>query len=527
MSEPERFADLAVIGAGPAGVEAALTAADHGLDVVLLDEFPSAGGQVYRAPPSAFPPGGESPDKSIGDALRARLAASAVEARFGERIWSVLARSELASCAPDIPMSADPSPVAIPGEPVPLALESGFPAGGSARFRVDTLGTDGARAVFAESLALCAGATERVVPFPGWTLPGVIGLAAATVLLKSQRLLPGRRVVVAGSGPLVPAVAAGILSAGGTVAAVVTLDAPADWLRALPRMTAMPRLLARGAGWVARIAGAGVPVHSRHSIRSAGGSAELEEVTAAPVDRDGGWRGASHGSTARRIAADALAVGHGLAPATEIGRLLRIRHRFARAEGGWQPVTDEWGRTSLPHCHVAGDGAGVRGAAAAVHSGRLAGLAVALDAGRIAPGAAASRARRIQRSRARAARFGSAMSRLTALRPAMVTSIPDDTVVCRCEDVTRREIEDAITAGAAEVNQLKHFTRCGMGPCQGRTCAEIAAELLAARIANDPDEGRRAAGQWTGRVPIRPVGLEELAGTFDYGDIPIPPPAPL
>ena len=374
---------------------------------------------------------------------------------------------------------------------------------------------------------LCPGAVERVVPFPGWTLPGVIGLGAATVLLKSQRLLPGRRVVVAGAGPLVPAVAAAIVKAGGTVAAVADLGGPSDWLRALPRLAAMPRLLGRGAGWIVRIAGARVPVLFRHAIRSAEGRGELEEVTVAPIDADGAWRGEVGDRPGRRIAADALAVGHGLAPATEIGRLLRLRHRFSRAEGGWRPVTDEWGRTSLPRCYVAGDGAGVYGAAAAVQSGRITGVAAALDAGRIEPGAAAARARRLRRTQTQAARFGAAMSRLTALRPAMVESIPAGTIVCRCEDVTRQRIEDAIAQGAVEVNQLKDFTRCGMGPCQGRMCGEVVAELLAARIADDPDEGRRAAGQWTGRAPLRPVAMDDLAGRFDYGEIPIPPPAPL
>ena len=533
MSHPVRIADVAVVGAGTAGVEAALAAAGCGLDVVLVDAHPAAGGQVYRAPPSAFPPGGPGDaDAATGDALRARLAASAVDAWLGERLWSVLARSELAASGPVVrepsraPSAAEP-PKPARTTPLRLEAESGFRTGAAARFRLDTVGKRGGRALFATSLVLCPGALERVVPFPGWTLPGVIGLAAATILLKSQRLLPGNRVVVAGSGPLVPAVAAGVLKAGGAVAAIVELNRPCDWLRALPRMAATPRLLARGAGWITRIAGSGVPVLLRHSIRSATGDRELDAVTVGPVDAVGSWRGGAGSPPERRIAADALAVGHGLAPATEIGRLLRLRHRFARTEGGWRPVTDEWGRTSLPGCYSAGDGAGVHGAAAAVQSGRLAGLAAATDAGRLAPGAAAGRARRIRRSRLRAARFGAAMSRLAAIRPGMVASIPAETVICRCEDVTRHEIEDAIAAGAAEVNQLKHFTRCGMGPCQGRSCAETVAELLAARIADDPDEGRRAAGQWTGRAPLRPVAMDDLAGRFDYADIPIPPPAPL
>lgn len=523
-----RTADLAVVGAGPAGVEAALTAAGHGLDVVLLDEHPAAGGQVYRAVPRAFPAGGDpGPDEAAGDAMRRRLAASPVEARAGERVWSVLARAGLITLDPPVPEFPDPNP-----KPVPAAMreEAGFPADDDVRFRIDTVGADGPRSVFVVSLVLAPGAVERVAPFPGWTLPGVIGLGAAAVLLESQRLLPGRRVVVAGAGPLVPAVAAAIIEAGGAVAAVVDLAGPSEWLRALPRLAAMPRLLGRGAGWIVRIAGARVPILFRHSVRSAAGRGAVEEVIVAPVGPDGSWRGGAPGggrAAERRIEADTLAVGHGLAPATEIARLLRLRHRFSRREGGWLPETDARGQTSLAGCYAAGDGAGVYGAAAAAHSGRIAGIAATLDARRIGPGVAVARVRRARRAHARAARFGAAMSRLAALRPALVASIPADTVVCRCEDVTRREIEEAVAEGAVEVNQLKHFTRCGMGPCQGRICGEAAAELVAARIASDPDEGRRAAGQWTGRAPLRPVAMDDLAGRFEYGDIPIPPPAPL
>ena len=558
VTEPTRIADLAVVGAGPAGVEAAVAAAGYGLDVVLLDELPSAGGQVYRAAPAAFAPGAGGAEAAAGAALRARLAASPVEVRAGEGVWSVLARAALrAPCA--APERREPSPPpgsearppraasARTAPPPPssaaawdyeprrteagaisgrLEEAAGFLPGSAARFRLDTLGAGGAGSVFAAGLALCPGAVERVLPFPGWTLPGVMGLAAATILLKSQRLLPGRRVVVAGAGPLLAAVAAGILKGGGAVAAVVDLNGPAEWLRTVPRLAAMPRLAARGVVWLARIAGARVPILFRHSIRSAAGSERLEAVEAAPVDRAGHWCGRRGHDAGREIEADALVVGHGLSPATEIGRLLRVEHEFDRDRGGWRPVTDEWGRTSVAGCYAAGDGAGVLGAAAAALSGRIAGVAAAIDAGRLAPSTADAHVRRLRRGHAQAARFGAAMTRLTALRPAMVEAIPPDTIVCRCEDVTRREIDAAIARGASEINQLKHFTRCGMGPCQGRVCAEAAAELLAARIGGDPDEGRGAAGQWTGRAPLRPVSMDALAGRFDYEDLPLPPPAP-
>ena len=526
-----RTAELAVVGAGPAGVEAAVTAAGYGVDVVLIDEQPAPGGQVYRAAPGAFPArgGGPGPDEAAGDAMRARLAASPVEARAGERVWSVVARAGIIAPAPFAPKLPGPGPVPAPKpdrapspsappafDPAPdleteteaMRREAGLPSGGDAWFRLDTVGANGPRAVLADCLVLAPGAVERVAPFPGWTLPGVIGLGAATVLLKSQRLLPGRRVVVAGAGPLVPAVAAGIVKAGGTVAAVVDLAGPSDWLRALPRLAAMPRLLGRGAGWIVRIAGARVPILFRHSVRSAAGRRALEEVTVAPVGPDGSWRGGAPGGGApggdgraaeRRIEADALAVGHGLAPATEIARLLRLRHRFSRAEGGWLPETDLWGQTSLAGCHTAGDAAGVHGAAAAAHSGRAAGISAALHARRIRPDVALARVRRARRAHARAARFGAAMGRLAALPPALVASMPADTVVCRCEDVTRREIEEAVAQGAREVNQLKHFTRCGMGPCQGRVCGGGGG-----RAARRPHRGRSRRGAEGRRAVDRP-----------------------
>jgi bacterioferritin-associated ferredoxin len=172
--------------------------------------------------------------------------------------------------------------------------------------------------------------------------------------------------------------------------------------------------------------------------------------------------------------------------------------------------------------YAAGDGAGIRGADPAVHAGTIAGLTAALEAGRLSADDFARRTAAHRRALAKLVPFSDAMADLMRLRPEHVGAIRADTVVCRCEDVTRAEIEAAITAGAVEVNQLKHFTRCGMGPCQGRMCGDVAAEILALRVG-----GRERAGMWTGRPPLRPMPLADLVGRFAYGDIPIPEPAPL
>ncbi len=470
--------DLIVLGGGPAGGNAALAAAEAGLSVVLFDEQPTAGGQVWRAPWPGFDAPGGSPERRDGDALRAALAASNVDLRFGRRVWSV---------------------------------------GGN--FRVDAVGPDGNESAEAPRLIAATGAHERVVPFPGWTLPGVIGLAAATVLLKSHGVVPGSPVVVAGCGPLLAGVAAGIVKAGGTVAAVVDLAGATDWIAAVPRLLSRPATFAQGVGWALKIAGARVPIHFRHAVRRVEGEDGAEAVVIGPVDAGGG----NAAGPEIRYAISTLVVGHGLVPGAEIPRLFRADMRFDRRLGGHVPVLDAEGRTSVPGLYATGDGVGIRGAVAATDGGLLAGLAAAHDMKRLDAAAFAERAAPARRRLAGVAGFSDAMAAMMALRPAQASSVPPETVVCRCEDVTRREIEEAADSGATEVNQLKHFTRCGMGPCQGRMCGDVAAELLAQKLGVP----REAVGQWTARPPLRPVPLADLLGRFDYSDIPIPKPAPL
>mgnify|MGYP001806823931 CR=1 FL=1 len=458
--------DLAVLGAGPAGGHAAIEAARHGLSVALIEDSAEAGGQVWRAPAQGIAVATDA-DGRAGAALRADLATAPIERLFGSRVWLIGSDAE--------------------------------------GWRLDLVRQGAAETVRARALVLATGAHERIMPFPGWTLPGVFGLAAATILLKSQGVLPGARVLVAGCGPLLAVVAAGIIKAGGNVVAVVDLAARREWLAALPDLAVRPDLLARGAGWLGRIARAGVPVLSRHAVVGAEGDGCIARVQVAPVDDNGTPAAAS-----RVFEVDALAVGHGLMPDTAATRLLRATHRYDPDRGGWHAVRDDAMRSSVPGLWLAGESGGIGGAAVAELQGRIAGRAVA----------GAPYADLLPRL-ARAERAGRAMARMMRPRDGLLAGVTPETVVCRCEDVTRAELDAAIDAGATEANQLKQFTRCGMGPCQGRMCGEAASALLAARVG-----GRAAAGLWTGRAPLRPVPMQALLGEFDYADIPIPPAAP-
>ncbi|MFT4069704.1 FAD-dependent oxidoreductase [Paraburkholderia sp.] len=469
--------DVVVLGGGPAGANAALAAASAGLNVALFDENRSAGGQVYRAPihPTAV---GHSADQRTGDALRRDLAASSVTTFFAHPVWAV-----------------------------------------TGDYRVDAIGPNGPVHCTARALIVASGTTERVVPFEGWTTPGVIGLAAATILLKSQGMLPGRSTLVAGCGPLLAAVAAKTIEGGGKVEAIVDLAGTADWARALPTMLARPDLLRQGLNWWNTIRRAGTPRYARHTLIGVKPVDDRLAVTLARCDA----AGRPVGGERKTILADCVAVGHGLTPSTDVTRLLRAKHRYSRAAGGWIAVADQDGRTSRPRLYVAGDGAGIAGAAAAAAYGTLAGLACAFDLGASCVSRLQRRIEPARDEQRRAARFGHAMANLMALRPGHVDSISPDTIVCRCEDVTRAEIDAAVNAGARDVNQLKAWTRCGMGPCQGRTCGDVVGELLMRRTGVT----REAVGCFSARTPLRPVTVEALTGSFTYDEIPIPTAAPL
>lgn len=480
--------DLAVLGAGPAGAAAAEEGAALGLGTVVIDEQDAAGGQVHRTALGVAALRDDA-ERAKGDALRAALAASGAECRFGRRAWHLEHRDGLWR----VHTLADArGPDAVPAS----------------------------EAVSARALVIATGAFERHVPFPGWERPGVIGLAAATTLVKAQRVLPGREVVVAGAGPLLLLVAKSIVEGGGRVAAVVDARARGDWIASLPGAALRPDLVATGLGWRRALAAHGVPMLSGHRIVRVDGDTPALRAEVLAVDRDGAFLRAAQ---PRVIACDTLCVGYGLLPATDATRLAGAAHRFDASRGAWCAQVDDDQRSDRPRLYVAGDGAGIAGAAAAPWAGRVAACAAALDLGRIDARTHRGRTARAKRSRDRAARFGAAMARLANVGNGAHAGIDASTVVCACESVDRASIDAAVDAGALTLNEIRSATRCGMGPCGGRLCEDAAARLASLRSGRT----RIELGQPTGRPPLRPVDLDSLAGGFDYGSLPIGVPAPL
>ncbi|KEJ88302.1 NAD(P)/FAD-dependent oxidoreductase [Sulfitobacter donghicola] len=466
--------DIAVIGAGPAGANAAIEAAGYGARVVVLDEQPRAGGQVWRAKSAAILAAPETPENSAGNALREGLSGSSATHLSKARVWQI---------------------------------ERDGQAWG-----IHFLQEGRAASVSAKLLIIAAGAQEYVQPIPGWTTPGVIGLAGATALMKQEMTLPGQATVVAGSGPLVFFVASEIRRLGGQVAGVVTSNRRRDWLRALPAMAARADLAARGGVWLADLMLARVPIFWGSGVTHIAGEKSVSGLGIAKLDASGAPRG-----DPAQISADSLCLGNGLIPSIEAAQLAGAAITYQGDLGGWVPKAEVDGTTDTHGLIICGDGAGIRGAAAAELQGKLAGQNAARQLGL----AVAPIAKLAGRFRA-ASRFGVAMTALSKPKPSTALTTPE-AIVCRCESLTRAMIEAEIASGAQSANAVKSGLRAGMGPCGGKFCQTAIAALVAQARGGDIKD----VPPPTPRPPLRPVPTAALAGDFDYDDLPIPKPAPL
>ncbi|MFE4261172.1 NAD(P)/FAD-dependent oxidoreductase [Streptomyces sp. NPDC056883] len=450
-ADPVGPADLAIVGAGPAGLAAAVTAAGLGLRVTLLDAGERPGGQYFRHPApglgAARPEAlhhGWSAFASREAALRAHVSAGRITYLPHHHVWTVT-----------------PDPAGSPGTGPAWTLHA-------------VAGPDEAPAtVRARTVLLATGAYERQLPFPGWTLPGVVGAGGAQAMLKAGLVLPGSRVVVAGSGPLLLAVAGSLAAAGARVPAVVEAAAYTGYAAHTPALLRNPGKLAEGATYGGALLRHGVRLLTRHAVTEAHGTDRVEAVTVARLDRD--WRPLP--GTARRIPCDAVAVGHGLVPQLELATGLGCATRPS-PDATVALDLDAEQRTSVPGVWSAGETGGIGGAQLALAEG---GIAAHSIAGRPVPA-------RLVRTRTRLRAFAAAMAGAHRPGPGWTGWLREDTDVCRCEEVPAGRIREAVEdLGARDARTVKLLTRAGMGWCQGRMCGPAVAALAG----TDPAPDRR------------------------------------
>jgi len=449
--------DLAIIGAGPAGLAAATEARALGLSVLLLDENPGPGGRIWQAIETR--PAKDAADRAALAAVRA-FRASGAEARFGATVWCV--------------------------EPEGRVFWS---EGGRAHVAK------------AEQILIATGAIERPLPIPGWTLPGVMTVGAAQIALKTGGLVPSDQVWLAGQGPLLLLYAVQALAASGRIAGVLDLAPRGAFRRALaqlPRALRAPSYLGRGIAWRLALRRAGIPWIRASRLR-AEGDGRLERIRFVAA-------GEEHVRPAQ-----ILLLHDGVVPSVQMTRALGCAHCWDESLRCWTPKTDPWGRSSLPRIVIAGDGAGIGGAAVAALSGRIAALGIAEALGRLGAATRDSAAAPLIAARARHLAVRPFLNALFAPLP---VEPEDDTILCRCEEVTAGRVREAVALGCLGANQLKAFTRAGMGPCQGRMCAAAVAAVIAA--ARGVPE--REIEPYRLRFPTKPLTLGELAALYDEAE---------
>lgn len=456
--------NVAVVGAGPAGMAAALAAAERGCDVDLIDAAPAVGGQIFRQ--SLI--GG---DARVPERLRAVVGHPRIRHLAGTTVWHA---------------------------------ERGEDGG----FVLRLTGPDGQRAASlrAGAVVVATGATELTLPFPGWQLPGVTTAGAAQALLKSQRVTFGRRVIVAGSGPFLLPVAAGLAAAGVRVVAVLEATRARMALPWGARVAGHPGKLREAAEYATTLARHRVPVRTGQAVIRCDGAGRVEQATVARVERD--WRPVA--GSERVVAVDAVHVSFGFSPALELSRVLGCAD-VQHPERPTAAVSHDGDQaTSVPGVFAAGEVTGIGGAEVAELEGYLAGASAARYLGRPdgSLAAAGPSPRRVRARLGRARRFAAVLDRAYPFRAGWLDWLDPGTVVCRCEETPWAAIGRAVEAGAGSLRSVKGLTRCGMGYCQGRVCGPVLQHAVATATGRPLAE----AGDLHGRPLLAPVTLEEIAG---------------
>lgn len=456
-----RRVDVLIVGAGPAGMSAACEARRHGLEVLVVDEQPAPGGQIWRGIEVAA---GSRRAAILGESYREgldvvrRFRASGAQYEPETQLWQV--------------------------ESGPRA----FLKRNGATYSVDAV-----------CLLLATGAQERPVPFPGWTLPGVMPVGAAQILLKTSGQIPEKPVWIAGNGPLPLLYATQLLKAGGRIAGFLSTTPHGGLIAALPRLAAAavgaPGDLIKGLGWLAAL---------RRQVPYVSSVAEIEAIGKGELERIRYVTATGKEATAE---AELLLVHEGIVPTIHPTLALGCRHRWNAEQSSYAPELDSWGQTSEAGIFVAGDGAGIGGVKAACLRGEIAALRIAVRLGMLPDSEAVSRAGPIRGQLEKAMASRPFLDRL--YQPRRSIFVPrGETIACRCEEVTVATVRAQVSPGRRPgPNQVKTFTRAGMGPCQGRQCNYTIAHVLA------DAEGRAVPdlGLYRVRPPFKPVTLGELA----------------
>ena len=456
--------NVVIIGAGPAGLSASLAAAAAGAPVLLIDSNPRLGGQYWRMSADDF----QDQHNQHFDLDTGLLLINAVKARKEIEVWSG------------------------------AQIWSATNKDGKNTLRIIYQGKE--RIVNTENLILCTGAYDRTLPFPGWDIPGVMTPGGVQSLLKGHGVLAGRRVVVAGSGPFLLPVAAGVVKAGGSVVALLEANKSRRWLTSFFVLLENISKIKEAFYYIKTISEAKVRARFGQAVIAAhaASNGELESVDIAKIDRNFRIK------KVQNIKCDVAAIGWGFTADTSLAGSLGCNQLVAKDDGVVVWVDGEQ-QTSIPGVFAAGEITGIGGSDLSIAEGVIAGISAAKFVGCNVEVLKAHRKRRAKRQR-----FASALIRAYPIKPGWKSWLRDETIICRCEEVCLSDLKHSINElGATDSRTAKLLTRCGMGLCQGRICGRFVVDLVANELNLSPTDTDRISA--VNRPIITPIPLGVLA----------------
>ena len=451
-------------------MNAAIEAAELGVPSCIIDEGNELGGQIFRNPHSRARQASPELINPRGDELRSRIAelSHLIEVRSGSVVWGISGKNKVA------------------------------------------IGKDGLGTEFIEpkAMIIATGAYEYTPPFPGWTLPGVMTPGSVQILTKTMNVLPGKRVVVAGTGPLLYVVASQLVQKGIDVVEVIEATKRMAWTRFILTGWRAWDMYKEGLRYIAILKKAGVPIRYGRIVTRAEGDNEIQRIYHAPVDDD--WNPDSKKEICTEV--DTLCIGYGLQSRNYLAQMAGCDIEFNESGGGWVPLRDADLRTSRPDIFAVGDGAGVSGSRIAELEGKLVGINAAALIQTIDATLLKKRRQAILNPLNKIRPIQKLIAQITRIRSGLTKLVDTDTIVCRCEEVRWEEIKQAIKYGGHDFRTIKVMTRLGMGMCQGRFCWPAMSRM----IANETDYEISEIGPARPRPPIRPLPLGVIASANDF-----------
>jgi len=466
--KPKEY-DVAIIGGGLSGLVAAGILKDHDLDILIIDEYNRLGGQYLRTHPNGLDSEADlQPIQIIGFEQIKNIEDQRVKVMTRTRVLGINDHRELL-------LEQD--------------LQQLF-------------------ALKPEIILLATGAREKFIPFKGWTLPGVVSTGAIQIMMKGSCVLPAENMIIGGSGLFLYTVAAEVLSHGGHVSSIFDENSAFKKLSILKGFMGQRAKLKEGLGHVVRILFSSTRMRHRYRIMEARGDEQIEEVLVAKIDRLGNVVQRSE----KTYPCECLAIGNGFAANLELGLMAGCTSEYDPHKGGWIFNTHKGLETSIPGIYAAGEVTGIGGALKSISEGKLAAYSILNNLGKINESDYPEETRIIEKERERHIQFGRHFNALNRVSADRIKSIPDDTILCRCEDITVAQVKDAFISGCRTPVSVKRALRTGMGICQGRICGPVLSEMIGAYTITPVEEQTPLSV----RSPVKAVPLEVLAKPISH-----------